>query len=262
MNALYRVLRKAGRNIILSIGGLNAKPSNGIHIITGHFAHRIQPNIEYMEHIMAELSPMVHFVRIETAVQMITKHEQPNEPIVAFTFDDGFDDCYYYIAPVLERYGINAAFFVNPNFVEGNEEYIEWFTNVPMHNPGKRPMRWEQIKDLQKRGFIIGSHTMDHFLTASDDTIALEYQIVECKKIIEEKLGTPCDYFAWPYGRLEQTNQKAVELACKTYKNVFSQSNYRHYFSFNGRVINRRHFEPFWPISHVRYFLSKSISYK
>ena len=224
-------------------------------------SHRTSPDIKYMEETMRQLAEIVSFVKIEDAVQMIMNHSQPGRALCAFTFDDGFEECYNCIAPVLEKYGTNAIFFINPNFVDGEEAYIKHFTDVTTKSPGKRPMSWEQMRDLQNRGFIIGAHTMDHFLTASNDIAALDYQIVDCKKIIEEKLGVSCDYFAWPYGRLEHTNQKAVELACKTYKYVFSQSNYRHYFSFDGKVINRRHFEPYWPISHIKYFLSKSISY-
>lgn len=261
MKRILFLVRQLARDIILRAGGCCAKPSNGIHIITAHMSHRTAPDIKYMERTMFELSQIVRFIRIEDAVRMIVNREKPNEPLCAFTFDDGFAECYDAIAPVLEKYGTNAIFFVNPNFVDGDEAYIKEFTEKTTLSPGKSPMRWSQLKDLQNRGFIIGAHTMDHFLTASEDTAALEYQIVECKKVIEKELGVVCDYFAWPYGRLEHTNQKAVELACKTYKFVFSQSNYRHYYSFDGKVINRRHFEPFWPISHIKYFLSKTIRY-
>ena len=89
-----------------------------------------------------------------------------------------------------------------------------------------------------------------------DDDEKLEYEIGECKKIIENEIGSLCEYFAFPYGRMEHANPMSIDIACKYYKYVFSQSDYKHYFSFNGRVINRRHFEPFWPISHVNYFLS------
>lgn len=257
----YTALRKTGRDVILRVVGCCARPSNGIHIISGHSAHPTNPDIKYMEQTMAKLSTMVRFIRIEEAIQLIENRDQPTEPLCAFTFDDGFDDCYYYIAPVLEKYHTNAIFFVNPNFVEGDDAYIEHFTTVPMHNPGKRPMRWEQLKDLQNRGFIIGAHTMDHFLTNSEDHKELEYQIVECKHVIEDRLSTSCNHFAWPYGRLERTNSYAVELACNNYNYVFSQSDYRHYFSFDGKVINRRHFEPFWPISHIKFFMSKTKQY-
>lgn len=58
---------------------------------------------------------------------MIINQEPVDRCTIAFTFDDGWRDCYTQIAPQLEKYGINAAFFINPNFVdaaEANDEAI------------------------------------------------------------------------------------------------------------------------------------------
>jgi peptidoglycan/xylan/chitin deacetylase (PgdA/CDA1 family) len=109
----------------------------------------------------------------------------------------------------------------------------------------KQPMRWEHLKELSDRGHIIASHTMDHYMINTDDTNILKYQIESCKEIIEAHTGKPCECFAFPYGKLSQANQKAIDIACEKYKYVFSQSDYKHYFSFNNKVINRRHFEAF-----------------
>lgn len=258
---IYIKIRQKCRGIYLSLFGCFAKPSNGIHIITAHMSHPTSPDVKYMEQTMENLSKFVRFIRIEDAVRLIENRSLVNEPLCAFTFDDGFDDCYYNIAPVLEKYGTNAIFFVNPNFVEGDEDYIKHFTEQTVLTPGKKPMRWEQLRDLQNRGFIIGAHTMDHFLTANNNETELVYQIEECKRAIERNIKGECLYFAWPYGKIEHTSDKAVEIACKNYPYVFSQTDYRHYFSFNGKVFNRRHFEPFWPFSHIKYFLSKRIRY-
>lgn len=127
--------------------------------------------------------------------------------------------------------------------------------------PDKRPMRWNQICELSKRGHIIGAHTMDHYMVNSDYKQILEYQINTCKGVIENHTDVPCDYFAFPYGKLSQANDLAISIACQKYKYVFSQSDYKHYYSFSGKVINRRHFEPFWPIAHVKYFLSCKKTY-
>lgn len=117
-------------------------------------------------------------------------------------------------------------------------------------------MTWNQIKDLQKRGYLFGAHTMDHYCINDNNIKELQHQIGDCKKVMEEKLGKPCEYFAFPYGRLEHANSNSIDIACKYYKYVFSQSDHKHFFSFGGKVINRRHFEPFWPVKHVFYFLS------
>lgn len=251
-------MRSFIRNRILDMLGTFSKPANGVHILNGHMISRNPSNSSEQQfyRLLEGLKRDVNFIRIEEAVEIIKRQENVTSPLVAFTFDDGFMDCYDSIVPVIEDFGVNAAFFVNPNFIEGDEQYVKNFTDNVVLTHGKIPMRWNEIVTLQKNGHIIGAHTMDHYMINTGSRDILEYQIGECKRVLEEKLNTKCDYFAFPYGRLEHANKEAIDIACKYYPYVFSQSDYKNYFSFNGRVINRRHFEPFWPEKHVRYFLS------
>ena len=254
-NSIYMNTRTFLRGKVLDILGLYSKPQKGIHILNGHrIQNEIEPETFYTQ--LKQLSKYVKFIRIETAIDMIVNKIEPSEPLVAFTFDDGFMDCYDIFAPTLEKFGVNAMFFINPNYVEGDESYIQHFNEHIVMTPNKLPMRWTHLKELSERGHIVAAHTMDHYMINTNDIEVLKYQITTCKKVIEEKIGKECLYFAFPYGKLTQANQTSIDIACKTYKFVFSQSDYKEYFSFNGKVINRRHFEPFWPVNHVKYFLS------
>lgn len=244
------------RNIFLSCAGFNAKPAPGIHILNAHRIKTEDETPETFRCVLRYLSKHAQLIKIEEAVQMIVEKKIVDKPYIAFTFDDGFMECYTHYAPVLEEFHINGMFFINPNYAEGDDSYIQNFNNNVVMTPKKRPMKWEHIKELHQRGHIIGAHTMDHFMINSNDEEKLKYQIVNCKFVIEEHLHTSCNYFAFPYGKLSQANQKSIDIAVNTYAFVFSQSDYKNYFSFNGKVINRRHFEPFWPISHIKYFLS------
>ena len=143
----------------------------------------------------------VRFIRVEEATSLILNHESVDEPLVAFTFDDGFMECHSMIAPVLEQFGVNAAFFINPNFANGDDVYIQNFTNNIVLTPGKTPMRWKEIRDLHERGHIIGAHTMDHYMINDSNWVELDKQIGCCKSVIEQELSTSCEYFAFPYGR-------------------------------------------------------------
>lgn len=246
---------------ILNLLGSYATPVNGIHILNGHRIALENPNQQIFRDLLTLLSDEVLFIRFEEAVDLITQRKQPDKPMVAFSFDDGFEECYTMIAPVLEEFGINAAFFINPNFVSGDGAYIHNFTENVVLTPGKLPMRWSQILELHKRGHIIGAHTLDHYMINTDDKVELDYQIGNCKKQIAEHIQEPCCYFAFPYGRIEHANGVAIEIALKYYSYVFSQSDYKKYYSFGSRVINRRHFEPDWPVEHVKYFISHSKKY-
>ena len=253
-DTLYFKCRSKLRNQVLNLLGSIKKPLPGIHILNGH---RIQKETEpeTFRRLLYALAKEVEFIRFEKAVSMIINHEKPSKPLVAFSFDDGFIECYDIFAPILEEFGTNAIFFINPNYVNGDEIYINYFNENIVLTHNRLPMRWQHIRELSHRGFLIGAHTMDHSMINNGSTEPLTYQIVTCKKIIEEKIGKCCEYFAFPYGKLSEANQEAINIACQTYKYVFSQSDYKNYFSFNGKVINRRHFEPFWPIRHLNYFL-------
>lgn len=263
MNNLFLQLRYFLRALFLNIMGTFKRPSHYVHILNGHMVDWKHDNDEDGKRFASQLEQLhkyCDFVNFEVAVQMIVHGEKVSRPTIAFTFDDGWRDCYTQIAPQLEKYNVNAMFFINPNFTDAadnhDSEYIENFTVNVTKSPGKHPMTWGQIIDLQKRGFLFGAHTLDHYCIADDNIAELEHQIGDCRNVIEENLGEPCEYFAFPYGRIEHANPKSIDIACKHYKYVFSQSDHKHFFSFDGRVINRRHFEPFWPAKHVFYFLS------
>ena len=256
-------LRTNLRSIFLSAIGSFKKPAPYVVILNGHMVNWNHDNDADGERFalqLRELHKYCDFVNFEDAVRMIINQEKVERCTVAFTFDDGWRDCYTQIAPQLEKYGVNAMFFINPNFADAADNndvaYMENFTVNTTKSPGKHPMTWAQIKELQDRGFLFGAHTLDHYCINDNNIEELEHQIGDCRKVIEKKLGVPCEHFAFPYGRLEHANPASIDIACKHYKYVFSQSDHRHFFSFGGKVINRRHFEPFWPASHVKFCLS------
>ncbi len=258
---IHYILRKC----ILDVLGTFSTPAPGIHILNGHkittnAGHGSSIDCKRFDKLLSQLEKNCRLINFQDAIKLIEEKAVVTEPLVAFTFDDGFDDCYYSIAPILEKHGINAMFFINPNAATAaqnkDEKYIKIFTDDTTVSPGKTPMTWEQMRDLVDRGFLIGAHTMDHYMMNHGSEEELRHQIVECKKEIENQFSFPCDYFAWPYGQMGHVNMPAVEIAIATYPYVFSQTNYKRYFSCDGRVINRRHFEPFWPYRHLKYFLS------
>jgi peptidoglycan/xylan/chitin deacetylase (PgdA/CDA1 family) len=70
------------------------------------------------------------------------------DKIIALTFDDASASHAAFVAPLLKKFGFGATFFVcefPPDF-EDKAKY----------------MRWEQIAELHRMGFEIGSHTRSH----------------------------------------------------------------------------------------------------
>lgn len=248
--------RKLIRKSFLDIAGKFAVPSAGIHILNGHYLSRDTGDPQRFHDLLRQLQKQCRLIRIEEAVEMIAGHESPTEPCVAFTFDDGLDEHASAIAPVLEQFNINAAFFINPGFMDGDLSYRANFQDKVILTPGKVPMTWDQVMELQQRGHIIGSHGQNHLRLNTDDMDMINRELLVSKQTIEQHTGVPCIYFAYPYGGMADLSATALGMAQQHYHYIFSQSDHWRYHSFHGAVINRRHFEPFWPEEHIRYFLS------
>lgn len=250
-------MKKIIRNTLLSTLGNFKNIVNGVHILNSHYIARNDLPKEVFYDLLKQLSKNADFIKIEDAVEAIRNKTRLNQKLIAFTFDDGFEECYTKIAPVLSEFKTNAAFFINPGFIDGNAAYCNNFCENIVHIE-KKPMTWEMIKKLHQKGYVIGSHTQDHVRLVGLNEQQLQQQIIIAKKRIEEQLNSPCEYFAWTYGKNTDIDEKALKLALENHQFVFSSDNYTNYFSFNNSVFNRRHIEGNWPISHINYFLSKA----
>lgn len=252
-------MRKFLRNNYLSIVGHLLKPGAGIHIINSHYVTKnisTKQDSNVFEGFLKHLNIYAKFISLEEATARILSGDLPKEkPMISFTFDDGYDECYHIMAPLLEKYNTRGAFFINANYIGSDEEYQTEFRKR-VSAEGKKPMNWDQVVDLHKRGHLIGSHTLDHYNLALLDDKSLARQLLENKIVLEDKLRYSCDYFAWPYGQNQHFPDSALEKSSQLHKFIYSGTDYKFYFSRNKRVLNRRHIEPYWPANHMNYFLS------
>lgn len=236
----------------------NIKP--GVHIINSHY---VNPSVHHrdldyiiFENFLKYLQEKTTFLKVEEAVNLLENKKIPtSEATISFTFDDGFEECYTVIAPLLEKYGTRGAFFINANYIDSDQNYQTKF-NERINTFTKKPMSWEQIKDLHRRGHLIGSHNLDHTNFGELDLAEITEQLETNKQILEEKLNYRCDYFAWTYGQFKHFPKEALIETKKFHSYIFSATNFKNYFSFDGAVINRRHLEANWRHSHIKFFLS------
>lgn len=252
-------MRSLFRSVYLSSMGAFKVPARGVHILNGHHLTRMSSsNRAPFFRMLKALRNRAEFMNIERAAELVLSGEVGSFDgcALAFTFDDGFLDCYSGIAPVLSDFDVNACFFVNSRFVEAPEPYVKNFVDKVVLTPGKLPMSRSQIIELSKNGFVIGNHTADHVRLNTQRSDVLWDQIVSGQNELVSFIGKDVNFFAWPYGQLSDVSEEALSLVLKSHKYVFSGADYRNYRSFEGRVINRRHFEPDWNVSHMNYFLS------
>jgi len=148
-----------------------------------------------------------HAVSLNDVVDYIEKGKKlPERPIV-ITFDDGYEDNYLYAEPILRKYGFKAIIFVVVNGVGATN-----FWDQGSRAPQLRMLSWQEIKRLQRRGVDIESHTLNHrhtIITLMTDE-ELKQELLESRKLLEENLGRPVRFLAYPYGEVNPRLEKLV----------------------------------------------------
>lgn len=127
----------------------------------------------------------------------------PSKPLL-ITLDDGYKDAYTQAFPLLKERNMTAVEFVITGFV-GLPNYLEW----------------PDIVDMDKSGiFEIESHTVHHYALGGTywDPSVVDYEMKQSKKDLESHLGKTVDWFAYPYGSV---NEYSAKEASKVYYAAF-----------------------------------------
>jgi len=249
-------MRRLARFWYLSVFGSFSNPTKGIHLLNGHFAPEGIDRPELLREKLKMLNATFDFIDFDSATEMIMKNRVAlaEKPRLAFSFDDGFQECYDVLAPVFEEFGVNACFFVNPGFIDGDSSYRSEFCNQKVKVALRKPMDWQMLRDLKSRGFVVGNHTHDHNQLSALNRNDIEFQIKASKERIEYELGAECEYFAWPYGQYADVSNEVLEIAAKYHRVLYGSVDDAKYGDITRGILHRRHVELDWPISHVRYF--------
>ncbi len=119
------------------------------------------------------------------------------------TFDDGYRSVGERAAPILATLGLPATVFVPTEYVTRAEPAAWPGMEDDLHGPHGHElelMGWEQLGELHRRGWEIGSHTQRHPHLPEVGDRELADELRGSKAILEERLGAPCLTLAYPYG--------------------------------------------------------------
>lgn len=116
---------------------------------------------------------------------------------VMISVDDGYRSVYDVAYPILKKYGFTATLFI----------YIDYV------GVSSKAITWDQLRELKREGFYIGSHSVAHSDLSKqkkdEDGKAylarLKKEIFRSKEIIDEKLGQDTIIFSYPFGRRNLT---------------------------------------------------------
>ena len=263
--------------IILTYHNIVRQPPNVFNDVV-----RKWDKVNAFERQMQMLVERFRVVPLREIVQAI-RAGKTLERTCAITFDDGYRGNYLYAAPILERLGFTAAFFVITQRVreagryapvdfdrlevllqltkatqadltefglgvvpladdEAKLAFIKKLTKqlkvtpaaikkdldaslerqlaVPeekiaaaLEQEAYQMLSWEEIEDLQRRGFAIGSHTRTHPSLSQIDEAQLEFEIGGSFQDLRERLALRDITLAYPFGKAEHISAATVAMA-------------------------------------------------
>jgi peptidoglycan/xylan/chitin deacetylase (PgdA/CDA1 family) len=131
---------------------------------------------------------------------------------VHVTFDDAFRNIRPAVDALLAR-GLPVTVFACTGFADRGGAPLE-IAELAGDDPEQlATMTWDDLRRLEARGVRVQSHGVAHahLTTLSED--ALERELTESKRRIEEELGAECVDFAYPYGERDERVRAAVREA-------------------------------------------------
>lgn len=172
---------------ILMYHAVTDEPEPGVR---GYYRLNTPPAL-FRRHLQILKDESFAIVDLRTAVDHLaarsaSSHLFPSQRFAVITFDDGFRDFYTHAAPTLADFGFPATNFI----IAGS---------VGKEFKGRQCMSWSELRELASAGLSFGSHTVTHPKLWELDAAALERELVDSRRAIEQELDEPVDTFAHPF---------------------------------------------------------------
>lgn len=151
-------------------------------------------------------------------------------PGVVIALYNGYRNNFDVMRPLLEKHGLVGWFFVASGYVGCPvEEQLEFgaahtLATIDGEYPdGRYALSWDEVRELDRAGHVVASHTRTHTRVSGDDSVALETEIVGSQEDFTRRLGHPVRAFAWLMGGAYGENPLADTLVDRAgYEFLFS----------------------------------------
>ena len=123
---------------------------------------------------------------------------------VIITFDDGYEDNYRLLFPLLKKYNFKAVIYLVTKV-----DHNAW--GVREGEPRVNMMTKEQVKEMSDYGIEMGGHTRTHVDLSRCTEAELINEIKGCKEDVEKLINKSAVSFAFPFGGINEKVKQATK---------------------------------------------------
>jgi len=164
----------------------------------------------FVKHLQYLKENNFQVVSLSTALGLLKRGKCKGKEVV-LTFDDGFENFYTTVYPLLDKFQMPATVFLVTDYCGKDNYWPGQNQSIP-----KMPlMNWSMVTELAKLGIDFGAHSCSHpdLTKLTFDDAANE--ILKSRKIIQERTAQQVNYFAYPYG---VSNSKIQQIVGKEFQ--------------------------------------------
>lgn len=136
------------------------------------------------------------------------------EKSVVLTFDDGYEDNFTTVLPLLEKYQAKATIYV-----VCDRHDRDWSVYKKKHHSTGELKREAKLSDSQIEALIaserveIASHTLTHLNLADATEDEARHEITTSKDVLEKRFVIQVTSFAYPFGIFSERDERLVREA-------------------------------------------------
>ncbi len=236
-SGIFNILKKvnlSNNKFILMFHGVSKNKSNSLN-------QHLQPHldIKQFENIIKMLNENYCFLKPDEIFNNKKKG-------ILLTFDDGFQNNYNNVIPILNSYDIPGLFFISTQHVIEPNNWLSFIKqNMKKYTVNQdilsADLKIDYFDGLTKDQIIkiannplhtIGSHTVTHPDLTKLSVTNIDSELINSKNYLENITNKPIEYFAYPYGNynkivIENVKKAGYKAAFGIDKiNFFGESNF------------------------------------
>jgi len=210
---LKLIARQGLKMPILLKNIFRTKVKNGIyyliyHRVSGDLALDIDLPLPLFRRQLEFLAQTGSVISYDKALNSLQTGQQSSHDTFVLTFDDGYEDFYTHVFPLLRDLQLPAILFVTTGFVETGIPYP-----ILRHNlPKVKPVNWQMLEEIVKSNLVsIGAHTHTHPVLTDVPEAQVREELATPLELFRNRLGVAVSHFAYPKALWDQKVEPLVK---------------------------------------------------
>jgi len=192
------------KNAVMKLPGKSV-PVLMYHSITYEKGNAICLPIKRLEEQLKYLKDNGYYtITLTNLYEYFMKNTPIPKKSVVLTFDDGYENNYTEMFPILKKYAFKATIFVITSNIDKNP----------------KSLTTKQLLEMEKYGIDIESHSVNHENLIKITKAKQLETLIKSKKALEKILNKQVNFFAYPYGGYNKSAIESVKEA--GYKMAFT----------------------------------------